>query len=166
MLKFLAVMLLAAPFLRLPRNQKPPPPPPPTTTSIALTIKTSAGDTRANIAFKGKPPETRATATMKSGEIPEIRWMVRNVDFRKPIKDVVVHFLVTRAQKPNEPIPSGPRKGSAMDQVMGMTLAPKGATTGDYKTALFEPGIYLVEVELLDPSGYRQQYCALDLKVE
>lgn len=166
MLKFLAVVLLAAPFPRLPRNQKPPPPPPPTATSIALTVKTAAGDTRASIAFKGKPPERRALATMKSGEVPEIRWMVKNVDLRKPIKDVVVHFLVTREQTPNEAVPSGPRKGSVMDQVMGMTLAAKGATTGDYNTAIYEPGLYLVEVELLDPNGFRQQYCALDLKVE
>jgi len=166
MFKLVAVLLLAAPFLRLPRNQKPPPPPPPPTTSIALTVKTATGDTRASIGYKGKPPETRPAAAIKSGETPEIRWQVRNVDLRKPIKDVVVHFLVTRQKTVNEAIPAAPRKGSLFDQVMGMTLASRAATTGDYNTAIYEPGIYLVEVELLDQAGARQQYCAIDLQVE
>jgi hypothetical protein len=67
---------------------------------------------------------------------------------------------------PNEPIPSNPRKGKLMDQVMGMTLAAKGATTGNYNTAIYEPGVYLVQVEILDADGQRRQSCALDLKVE
>jgi hypothetical protein len=104
-------------------------------------------------------------AVLKSGETPQIRWQVRNAD-PKPVRDVVVHFLVTSVPNAGSTVPAAPRKGSVMDQVMGLTLTGKGATNGTYNTAVYQPGIYLVEVELLDPEGNRRQYCALDLKVE
>lgn len=165
MSKLLLLLLLTAPFVRLPRDQKQPSGPP-LPASIALTVKSAAGATRAGISGSQKQPRTRLRARVKAGEKPEIRWMVKNLDPRKPIKDVVVHFLVTRQRAPNEPVPAAPRQGSVMDQVMGMTLAPRGATTGNYHTALHEPGDYLVEVELLDPNGSRRQFCAVDLRVE
>jgi hypothetical protein len=79
---------------------------------------------------------------------------------------VVVHFLVTSVPEAGTAVPLAPRKGSLMDQVMGLTLGAKGTTSGNYNTAIYQPGFYLVEIELLDPDGNRRQYCTLDLKVE
>lgn len=163
------LLLLAPPSPRVTLPRTPPPlrkPPPPLTTSIALTIKTASGETRDASPAAGAAPATRLVAMVKSGEKPQIRWAIRNTDAKQPIPDIVMHFLVTREQMPNEPIPTDPRKGTLMDQVMGMTLAPKGATTGNYNTAIYEPGIYLVQVEILDATGQRRQQCVLDLKVE
>jgi hypothetical protein len=165
----LPLVLIAAqgPRVTLPRGSSPlRKPPPPLSTSIAVTIKTAAGVARDTTPAKGATASTRPLAVLKSGEKPQIRWMIRNIDPKKPIPDIVLHFLVTREQSANEPIPPDPRKGTLMDQVMGTTLAPKGATTGNYNTAIYEPGIYLVQVEVLDDSGRRRQSCALDLRVE
>jgi hypothetical protein len=169
MYPLLPLLLIAAPGPRVTLPRGPSPlrkPPPPLSTSIALTIKTATGETRDNTPAAGAVAAARPVAVLKSGEKPQIRWSIRNTDPKKPIPDVVLHFLVTREQSANEPIPVDPRKGTLMDQVMGTTLAPKGATTGNYNTAIYEPGIYLVQVEILDDSGQRRQSCALDLKVE
>lgn len=165
----LPLVLIAAqnPRVTLPRGPSPlRKPPPPLTTSIALAIKTAAGESRDANPAAGAAASTRPIAVLKSGEKPQIRWSIRNTNASKPIPDVVMHFLVTREQMPNEPIPADPRKGTLMDQVMGMTLAAKGATTGNYNTAIYEPGIYLVQVEILDATGQRRQSCVLDLRVE
>jgi len=169
MLFLLPLLLFAPPSPRITLPRGPAPlrkPPPPLTTSIALVVKTAAGEVRTGSPTSSAAPATRPMAILKSGEKPQIRWAIRNTDARKPIPDVVMHFLVTREQMPNEPIPADPRKGTQIDQVMGMTLAAKGVTTGNYNTPIFEPGVYLVQVEILDATGQRRQQCVLDLKVE
>lgn len=153
-------------FPRMPRNVKPPPPPPPLTTSISLRIKTAAGDTVVTSVPKQAPAPVRPSAALKSGEKPQIRWFIQNVDLKKPVSNIVVHFLITKEAAPGAAIPSAPQKGSYQDSVMGTDLAPHEATSGAYNTAIYEPGTYLVEVELLDDQGNRRQYCAVDLKVE
>jgi hypothetical protein len=130
-----------------------------------MAIKSPAGETRAAAAQGAPPTDPRPLALVKSGDIPQIRWQVRNTD-AKPVRDVVVHFLVTSVPEAGTAVPLAPRKGSLMDQVMGLTLGAKGTTSGNYNTAIYQPGFYLVEIELLDPDGNRRQYCTLDLKVE
>jgi hypothetical protein len=91
---------------------------------------------------------------------------VRNTDPRKPVKDLVVHFLVTREASPDARIPPGPQKGGVLDTVLGTDLEVRGTTSGNFRTPIYEPGTYLVEIELLDVDGVRRQFCALDLQVE
>jgi hypothetical protein len=171
LLELLLLTQLAAPpaVKRLPRT---PPRPTPAaaqkvlTTRIDLVVKTATGETRTS-ALPGKvPPEVRPIATMRVGEKPQIRYQVLNLHATQPVKDVVVHLLVRREEASGEPIPTGAIRGTVLDTVMGTDLAAKRGTSGNYNTAIHQPGNYLVELELLDPQGNRRQYCALDLKVE
>jgi hypothetical protein len=52
-----------------------------------------------------------------------------------------------------------------LDSVLGTDLSARGSITGEYNTPIYEPGFYLVEIELLDPTGARRHYCVLDLQV-
>ena len=161
----LAALLLFAQVPRLPRRPPPPPPPPPFSTSINLVIKTAAGEARAAGQPKQAPVEPRPLAVIKVGEKPQIRWLVRNVDPRKAGKKVAVHFLVQRQEAAGAKIPAELQRGSLIDHLMGTELAPKGSTAGSYNTAIYTPGFYLVEIELLDETGKRRQYCVVDLQV-
>ena len=156
---------LLAPIPRMPRVL-PGAALPPVTTSIALVVKTGSGETRATVAPQDKREVQRPIAAIKAGEKPQIRWQVRNIDPKKPTPDVALHFLVHREKEAGAAIPDQPQKGSLADQVLGTDLPPKGSTGGNYNTAIYEPGVYLVEVELLTPQGDRRQYVAIDLKVE
>ena len=153
--------------LRMPRNILPRPtaPPAPLTTTMTLVIKTAAGEVRADAA-KPPPAGERPTAVLKSGEKPQVRWQIKNTDPRKPVSNMVVHFLITREAAAGTPIPAGPQRGSWQDSVLGTDFGPHEGTSGEYRAALYEPGYYLVELEILDETGARRQYCALDLKVE
>lgn len=133
--------------------------------SIAMTVKTAAGESRASVAPGKAPVEPRAVAAVKPGEKPQIRWQVRNMHPKLPVRNVVIHFLVTRQEKAGEAVPASSRKGSVMDSVIGTDLSPKQAVSGSQNTALWEPGSYLVEVEILDPQGNRRHYCIAELLV-
>lgn len=169
LLELLVLSVLVAPPApkRLPRGAPPRPaavvaP----TTRIDLVVKTAAGETKASTLPTQAPPATRATATARVGETPQIRYRVQNLSATKPVPDLVVHLLVRREEKAGEQIPAGAQKGSILDTVMGTDLAAKRGTSGNYNTAISAPGVYLVELELLDPEGNRRQYCVLELKVE
>jgi hypothetical protein len=161
----LVLTLLAQP--RLPRGApRGPQPTQPLPTSTSLTVRTAAGEARATV-LPGQPsPDPRPLAETKAGVKPQIRWAVRNLDPKRAVRNLVVHFLVTREERAGEPIPASPRQGSLLDSVLGTDLSARQGTTGNYNTAIYEPGVYLVEVELLDPQGNRRQYCAIDLKVD
>jgi hypothetical protein len=160
-------LLILAQLPRMPRQPpRPTAAPPPLPTALSLVVQTPSGEQRLNLKSKQGVPGSRPAATLKAGEKPQIRWLVSNQDPKNAVRNLVVHFLVTREADTNEAIPATPRKGSQMDQVLGTDLSVKGSTSGNYNTAIHEPGIYLVEVELLDPEGNRRQYAAIDLKVE
>lgn len=146
---------------RLGRESQPPLP-----LGLTLVMKTGAGEVRA-ASLPGHPSaEPRPVAVMKAGDKPQIRWEIRNTDPKNAVRNVVVHFLVTREDAPASRIPAGPQRGTTMDSVLGTDLSAKARTTGNYNTPIFEPGTYLVEIEILDPQGNRRQFAALDLKVE
>jgi hypothetical protein len=171
LLEMLLLTQLAAPpaLKRLPRTPTKPPPAAAQkvpTTRIDLVVKTSTGETRASVLPGKAQPEPRPIATIRAGEKPQIRYLVQNLSATQPVKDIVVHLLVLREEAAGEPIPAGARKGTVLDTVMGTNLAAKRGTSGNYNTAIHQPGNYLVELELLDPQGNRRQYCALELKVE
>jgi hypothetical protein len=52
-----------------------------------------------------------------------------------------------------------------MDSVMGTDISAKQAVAGTSATAIWEPGCYLVELELLDDQGKRRNYCLLEMTV-
>ena len=167
MLAVLIPLLLAAPAPspRMPRNVKPPVAAP-LTAVTTLTAKTAAGQVTVLSSAKPLAGAARPVLVLKSGEEPVIRWQIRNTDLKKATPSIVVHFLVHREDAANARIPAGPQKGSYQDSVLGTDLPPKESTQGEYRTAVWEPGYYLVEIEILDEVGTRQQLCALDLKVE
>ena len=138
----------------------------PVTTSISLTLKAGENLARAQALPGQAPPAARATVSLKSGEKPLVRWEARNRDPKKSVASIVVHFLITRENHAGAPIPDGPQKGGYQDSVLGTDLAPRETTTGEYNTAVYEPGTYLVEVEILDETGTRQQYCAAEMVVQ
>lgn len=146
------------------RRPTPPRTPAPLPIAISLTAKTAAGESRVTVLPK-QEPSTRPLALIQAGEKPQLRWSVRNNDAKAPVKDIVVHFLILREEAAGEKIAAGLRKGSVLDQVMGTTLRPQAVAGGNYNTAIYEPGFYLVEVEVLDPDGNRRLYAALDLEV-
>ncbi len=159
---FLAAQIPGVPRSQpLPRPKAPPRPP----TSIALVIKAGGREVRTTVLPRQPPPARRSTAQAVAGETPQVRWMVQNEGQKTPLRSVVVHFLIHRIEEPNQPLAEEPQKGSFADQVLGTDLKPRGKTTGNYNTPIYTPGVYLVELELLDPTGTRLQYAALDLTV-
>lgn len=163
----LLLLLLLAQIPGVPRSKplprpKPPPRPP---SSIALVIKASGKEVRTTALPRQAPPARRSIAQAFVGDTPQVRWMIRNEDKKVPLRSIVVHFLIHRIEAPNQPLADGPQKGSFADQVLGTDLKPLGKTTGNYNSPIYTPGVYLVEVELLDPLGTRLQYAALDLTV-
>lgn len=169
-----ALALLVAPFPRMPRAPAAQALPP-VTTSIALTVRSGSVETRtlvrppskdARDARDAREPPPRPTAAVRSGEKPQVRWLVRNMDPKRPVSQVAVHFLIHRERSAGQPIPEEPRQGSVADQVLGTDLPPGGTTSGNYNVAIYEPGSYLVELELLTPEGVRRQYATIELKVE
>jgi hypothetical protein len=130
-------------------------------------IKTSAGETRATVQPGQSPAEPRPLATIKSGEKPQIRWLIKNLDPKQAVPNIAVYFVLIKEEAAGAKLPTDapPRKEAIAESVLGTDLAPKGATSGNYNTALYGPGFYLVEIELLDPEGVRRQYCALDLQI-
>ena len=165
MVPVLLCSLLLAPLPRVPRP-RPRAPLPVLPVSISISVKSATGETRAISLPKQPKAQPRVSAAIKAGDKPQIRWQVRNLDSKAPIRNVVVHFLIRREVTAGTQPRGGPDKGALVDSLLGTELSPRGASTGDYNTAIHEPGAYLVEVELLDPQGNRRQYCALDLKVE
>ena len=161
----LVLILLAAPLGRMPRDTPRKAPLAPLTASLALTVHTPAGEVKVQSSPAQAPPKERAGIAVKSGEKPQIRWQVKNVDPKKAVRSVVVHFLVHKQSQPGEALPLGPRKGSWMDSVMGTDISPKQAVSGSTATAIYDPGCYLVELELLDEEGKRRNYCLLEMTV-
>lgn len=163
----LLCLLLAAPPVRIPPRPRGTPVLPPLTTTIQLAIKSGGAETSAVVKPGQTPAASRPVVSLKAGEKPQIRWTIKNTDPKKPVEELVVHFLITRQDRVGAPIPPPPPQvGSLTDSVLGTTLTGGAATTGDFNTPIHKPGIYLVELELLDGQGNRRQYCALDLKVE
>jgi len=165
MFPVLLCSLLLAPLPRVPRTRARAPLPV-LPASISISVKSATGETRATSLPKQPQAQPRAGAAIKAGEKPQIRWQVRNLDSKAPVRNVVVHFLIRRVDTAAVRTRGGTQAGSLADSLLGTELSPRGAAMGDYNTAIHEPGAYLVEVELLDPQGNRRQYCALDLKVE
>jgi hypothetical protein len=161
----LLLVLLAEPLGRMPRVPPRTPPTPPYTANLALSIRTAAGEVKAQSAAGQAPPQQRANVTVKAGEKPQIRWQVKNLDPKRAIRSVVVHFLVHKQTQPGEAVPAGPRKGSWMDSVMGTDISAKQAVSGSTATAIWDPGCYLVEIELLDDQAKRRNYCLLEMTV-
>jgi hypothetical protein len=161
----LALIVFAAQFGRMPRLPPRNVPTPPFAANLALTVRGPAGEAKA-LSSKGQtPPLERASVTVKAGEKPQIRWQVKNVDPKLAIRNVVVHFLVHKQTQPGEALPAGARKGSWMDSVMGTDISVKQAVSGTSNTPIWDPGCYLVELELLDDQGKRRNYCLLEMTV-
>jgi hypothetical protein len=150
---------------RLPRNV-PPRTAPPLPVAVFLTARTSGGEVRVSAPPPPADSGARPQLTLRSGEKPDIRWTVRNTHPRSKIMNLAVHFLIKREQAEGERVPSGPPQPEYYaDTLIGTDLSAKGSTTGSFNTAIYEPGVYLVEVELLDPQGNRRQFCVLEIKV-
>lgn len=161
----LLLIPIAAQFGRMPRVPPRSAPTPPFTASLALTVRTAAGEVKAQTSPTQKPAPERAQIAVKAGEKPQIRWQVKNVDPKLAIRNVVVHFLVHKQGQPGEALPAGPRKGSWMDSVMGTDISVKQAVSGSSATQIWNPGCYLVELELMDDQGKRRNYCLLEMTV-
>lgn len=159
-----AELLILTQLPRLPRGPAAGLPPLPL--SISMALKTAAGERRASAAPKQAQPEPRPLVTSRPGEAPQIRWFIRNTDAKKTLADLVVHLRVDREAAPGERIGPGPQKGAVIDTVLGTDLPPRGTTSGNYNTPIYEPGVYVVAVEILDARGNRRQLCVMDLKVE
>jgi len=155
-------VLLLAQGPRLPRAGASLPPLP---TSLALIVKAPGGEARAAVDPGKEPGEARPRATLQAGQTPQIRWQVKNTDRRIAVRTIVVHFLVTPQRAAGEPLPRGPQQGRTIDVVLGTDLSPGAVATGNYNTPIHDPGIYLVEIELLDAQGNRRHYCVAELEV-
>lgn len=161
----LLLVPIAAQFGRMPRVPPRATPTPPFAANLALTVKGAAGEAKAQTSPTQALPMERAQVVVKAGEKPQIRWQVKNVHPKLAIRNVVVHFLVHKQAQPGEALPAGPRKGSWMDSVMGTDISVKQAVSGSSATPIWDPGCYLVELELMDDQGKRRNYCLLEMTV-
>lgn len=149
-----AELLLAAQLPRMPRRESPPAPPPPA--SVALTLTTGAGVVRATVSPKQPQPARLPKGELKAGETPQLRWSVRNLDGKKPLRNLVVHVRLGREGE----------EAPVIESFLGTDLSASRSTSGSYNTAVAEPGDYLAEVELLDARGKRLLRCSVSLRVE
>lgn len=153
-------------FGRMPRNPAPPPATPLPRLALYLSAEAESHSARATSTGPGaKAAPVRQCIPVPSGSTPELRWAIKNLDARQPAKDIVVHFLIHSLQLRGEALPPVPVKGSLADQVMGTDLAAGRQTTGRYRLPIHRPGVYLVQIEIVDIQGSRRQQASLELEV-
>jgi len=130
---------------------------------IAVAVTTEAGAARADT---DHPGAARPLATAKKGEAPRIRWFVQNRAKNERLPESVFHILVTHIERPGQDLPKDPAPGSLADNSYAADLAVGAAMSGTAKIPIDEPGLYLVQFEILNRRGVRQQRCGVELRVE
>jgi hypothetical protein len=95
-----------------------------------------------------------------------VKWTVRNRD-DAIVKDVLVHFVVVRIDKPDQQEVPKLTKGVAAESALTMDFRPKDRTEGELTFTVREAGCYLIRLELKGASGKdeREPHTALDLLV-
>jgi hypothetical protein len=142
-------------------SRAPNPPPPPV--RIAVAVETAAGRGRADTT---QPAATRLLVHARAGESPRIRWFVQNRDRKRPTPEAVFHLFITREERAGQDLPRDPQRGTLLDNSYATELAPGDSTTGTCQIPIDEPGIYLVQFELLDRAAIRGLSCAVEIQVE
>jgi hypothetical protein len=83
--------------------------------------------------FRSNPrAQPRVGAAIKAGEKPQIRWQVRNLDSKAPVRNVVVHFLIRRVDTATAGTRGGTQAGSLATACWGRSFPrapPLRATT-------------------------------------
>ena len=140
------------------------PPAPPEPLLLAVAVETTAGKVRLDTT--GAAGTAVPLARAHVGEAVRARWFVRNKDRKRPYPQSVFHFFITRVEAPGEALPPQPKPGTILDSSFAEELAAGAGTVGTSNLPIHEPGVYRVQLEVLDRLAVRQQACGVDLKVE
>jgi hypothetical protein len=147
--------------LALPSARAPKAPPDPI--YVAVVVTTGTGAARADT---DHPADARQVAVAKKGEAVRVRWFVRNRQKDERLPESVFHFLITRIDQPGQELAREPAPGSLADNSYASDLAGGAATSGTATIPIDEPGLYLVQFEILNRTGARQQHCGVEVRVE
>jgi hypothetical protein len=139
------------------------PKPPPDPIYLALSATTPAVSARADT---DHPSAARPAARGKKGEPVRIRWFVQNRAKAERLPESVFHFLVTRIDQSGRDLPREPAPGSLADNSYAADLAGGASTGGSARIPIDQAGLYLVQFEILNRAGVRQQHVAVEVTVE
>lgn len=130
--------------------------------TLAVAVESSAGKVRAETGAKGERPH----ASAKLGETPKLRWFLKNPDRKKPYPQSVLHFFVTSLERPGQPLPLAPAVGGLIDNAYAQEIPAGGSTGGTCELPITAAGLYLVQFEILDQVGQRQQFVGIELELK
>lgn len=139
------------------------PAPPAPTVRLAIAVETAAGKARADT---DEPSPDRPLLRARAGESPQVRWFVQNRDRKNPYPESVFHFFITRQERTGQELPRDAQRGTLLDNAYATELAAGDATTGTCRIQFDEPGVYLVQFELLDRSAARGPFVGVEVQVE
>jgi hypothetical protein len=112
-------------------------------------------------------PHPRAFLTVKVDTPITVKWKVANAHPTATVKDVVVHLVVVKTEKRDQPTVPRLNKNVAAESAVTIDFKPNEQTEGDMTFAIAHPGCYLLRLETRGAAGKGNHdfFAALDLVV-
>jgi hypothetical protein len=110
-------------------------------------------------------PQARAILTAAADAPITVKWTVRNMDNAATSKDVLVHFVVVKQDKPNQAEVPKLTKDVIVESALTMDFKSQDKNMGEITFTVNQSGCYLIRLELkgaADKDG-REPFAALDL---
>jgi len=133
--------------------------------TIDLVARASKEARIAEAKFPAKP-QARTILPAGADAPVTVKWTVCNVG-RAAVKDVLVHFVVVKQDKPDQQEVPKLTKDVIVESALTMDFKSQDKTTGDITITVNRAGCYLIRLELkgaADKEG-REPFAALDLLV-
>lgn len=133
--------------------------------TVDLVARTAREPKNAEARFPDAKPQARAILTAAPDTPVTVKWTVRNVDKAATAKDVLVHFVVVKQDKPDQQEVPKLTRDVIVESALTMDFKSQNKNTGEITFTVNQAGCYLIRLELkgaADKDG-REPFAALDL---
>lgn len=133
--------------------------------AIDLTARAGKESRSAEAVPPGAKPPTRGVLMAASDTPITLRWTVRNRDKEATVKDVLVHALVVKEERLDQPEVPKLTKGVVVESALTMDFKAQDRSEGEVTFRVPQAGCYLIRLELkgVARNGEREPFAALDL---
>lgn len=140
---------------------------------FAIELKVTAAGASKTItgqaAAIGVKPRPREVLRVKSKERLRVEWTLTNIDQAKSFKNVLVHFVAVKQERPGQPNVPKLDKGVVNEAALTIDFAPKESARGAITFTLDAPGAYLLRLETIGVAAGaegQEYFAAVDVVVE
>jgi hypothetical protein len=133
--------------------------------TIDMVARAAKEPKTAEARFPDAQPQARTILTATADAPVTVKWTVRNVDKAATVKDVLVHFVVVKQDKPDQQEVPRLTKDVIVESALTMDFKSQDKTAGEITFTVTQAGCYLIRLELkgaADKDG-REPFAALDL---